>query len=395
MKEVILCKYGEIVLKGANRSSFEAGLTRELRARAALYGRFNITTSQSTVYIEPKDELCDLDGMTDAACRVFGIVGVSRAAVCEKNLDSILETAKAYLPEQMLGARTFKAEAKRSDKTFPLASPALAAEVGGALLSVMPHIKVDIHNPDVTVRVEIREGGAYIHARQRRGAGGMPYRSAGRGMLLLSGGIDSPVAGHMMAKRGLEIEALHFESFPYTSEQAREKVFSLAEKMCDYTGKMYIHVISLTHIQEELRDNCQEDYFTLLLRIFMMTLAERCARGYHCGALITGESLGQVASQTLEAIAVTDSVVNMPVFRPLIGMDKEEIIRIARATDTFETSILPYEDCCTVFTPRHPRTRPEKEKVMAELAKVDFEALCEEAFAGMYTVRRSIYPENK
>lgn len=395
MKEVILCKYGEIVLKGANRSSFEAGLTRELRARAALYGRFNITTSQSTVYIEPKDELCDLDGMTDAACRVFGIVGVSRAAVCEKNLDSILETAKAYLPEQMLGARTFKAEAKRSDKTFPLASPALAAEVGGALLSVMPHIKVDIHNPDVTVRVEIREGGAYIHAGQRRGAGGMPYRSAGRGMLLLSGGIDSPVAGHMMAKRGLEIEALHFESFPYTSEQAREKVFSLAEKMCDYTGKMYIHVISLTHIQEELRDNCQEDYFTLLLRIFMMTLAERCARGYHCGALITGESLGQVASQTLEAIAVTDSVVNMPVFRPLIGMDKEEIIRIARATDTFETSILPYEDCCTVFTPRHPRTRPEKEKVMAELAKVDFEALCEEAFAGMYTVRRSIYPENK
>ena len=250
-------------------------------------------------------------------------------------------------------------------------------------------------NPEMTVRVEIREGGAYIHAGQRRGAGGMPYKSAGRGLLLLSGGIDSPVAGHMMAKRGLEIEALHFESFPYTSEAAREKVFTLAEKMCAYTGKMYIHVISLTHIQEELRDNCAEDYFTLLLRIFMMTLAERCARGYHCGALVTGESLGQVASQTLEALCVTDSVVNMPVFRPLIGMDKEEIVRIARAIDTFETSILPFEDCCTVFTPRHPRTRPEKEKVMAELAKVDFEGLCNEAFDGMTTVKRSIYPERK
>ncbi len=395
MKEVILCKYGEIVLKGANRSSFEAGLTRELKARAALYGTFRVSTAQSTVYIEPQSDACDLDGMTEAACRVFGIVGVSRAAVCEKSMEAILSTAKEYLPEKLYGARTFKAEAKRSDKTFPLSSPAIAAEVGGALLSVLPGIRVDIHNPDVTVRVEIREGGAYIHAGQMRGAGGMPYKSAGRGLLLLSGGIDSPVAGHMMAKRGLEIEALHFESFPYTSEQAREKVFTLAEKMCAYTGKMYIHVISLTHVQEVLRDSCEEEYFTLLLRIFMMTLAERCARGYHCGALVTGESLGQVASQTLEAIGVTDSVVNMPVFRPLIGMDKEEIVRVARVIDTFETSILPFEDCCTVFTPRHPRTRPDKAKVMAELAKVDFEGLCEEAFAGMYTVKRSIYPEQK
>ncbi|MBQ9735237.1 MAG: tRNA 4-thiouridine(8) synthase ThiI [Clostridia bacterium] len=392
MKEIILCKYGEIVLKGANRSSFEATLTRELKARAALYGDFRIYSSQSTVYIEPKSDACDLDGMEEAACRVFGIVGVSRAAVCDKTMEAILATAKAYLPDRLYGVRTFKAEAKRSDKTFPLSSPQIAAEVGGAVLSTVAGIRVDIHNPDVTVRVEIREGGAYVHAGQKRGAGGMPYKSAGRGLLLLSGGIDSPVAGHMMAKRGLQIEALHFESFPYTSEQAREKVFSLAEKLCAYTGQMYIHVIPLTHIQEELRDHCEEDYFTLLLRIFMMTLAERCARGYHCGALVTGESLGQVASQTLEAIGVTDSVVNMPVFRPLIGMDKEEIVRIARAIDTFETSILPYEDCCTVFTPRHPRTRPEREKVMAQLAKVDFEGLCNEAFAGMYTVKRSIYP---
>ena len=241
------------------------------------------------------------------------------------------------------------------------------------------------------MRVEIREGAAYVHAGQLRGAGGMPYKSAGRGMLLLSGGIDSPVAGYMMAKRGLEIEALHFESFPYTSEQAREKVFTLAEKVCAYTGKMYIHVISLTHIQEELRDNCEEDYFTILLRIFMMTLAERCAKEYHCGALITGESLAQVASQTLPAIGVTDSVVSMPVFRPCIGLDKEEIVAIARKIGTFDTSVLPYEDCCTVFTPRHPRTKPKLEYVMAELKKVDFEALCEEAWGSMYTETKYIF----
>ena len=392
MKEVILCKYGEIVLKGANRASFEAKLVKELRARAAAFGHFRISYSQSTVYIEPQDELADLDGMLNTASHIFGITGVARAAVCEKTMEAILEAAKEYLADKLIGVKTFKAEAKRSDKTFPLSSPEIAARVGGAILSAVPGIRVDIHQPEVTVRVEIREGGAYLHSDQLRGAGGMPYGSGGRGLLLLSGGIDSPVAGYMMAKRGVYIEALHFESYPYTSERAREKVFTLADKLCEYTGRAYVHVISLTHIQEELRDHCEESYFTLLLRIFMMTLAERCAKGYHCQALITGESLGQVASQTMEALTVTDSVVDMPVFRPLIGMDKEEIIRISRMIDTFETSILPYEDCCTVFTPRHPRTRPELEKVMDELKKVNFRALCEEAYKGMYTVKRSIYP---
>ncbi len=391
MKEVILCKYGEIVLKGANRASFEAMLARELRTRAALYGGFTVSYSQSTVYIVPKDDLSDIDGMLESAKRVFGIVGVCRAAVCEKNMDSILTTVKEYLAPTLHGVSSFKAEAKRSDKSFPLGSPQIAAEVGGAVLASVPHIKVDIHTPEVVVRVEIREDGAYVHAGQDKGAGGLPYRSGGRGLLLLSGGIDSPVAGYMMAKRGVEIEALHFESFPYTSEQAREKVFTLADKVCEYTGKMYIHVISLTHAQEEMRDKCAEEYFTLLLRMFMMTLAERCAREYKCGALITGESLGQVASQTMEAIAVTNSAVKIPVLRPLIGMDKEEIVRVARMIDTFETSILPFEDCCTVFTPRHPRTRPELEKVLAEMEKIDFKGLCDEAYAGMYTVKRSIY----
>ncbi len=392
MKEVILCKYGEIILKGANRASFEAKLVKELRARAALYGKFSVRYAQSTVYIEPLDDFADLDGMLEAAKCVFGFTGVTRAAVCEKSMEAILACAREYLAPSLIGVKTFKADAKRSDKRFPLPSPRIAAEVGGAILSAVRGIRVDIHNPEATVLVEIRENAAYLHAAQEKGAGGMPYRSGGKGLLLLSGGIDSPVAGFMMAKRGVEIEALHFESFPYTSERAREKVFSLADKLCAYTGRMYIHVISLTHVQEELRDNCEEDYFTLLLRIFMMTLAERCAGGYHCKALITGESLGQVASQTMEALTVTDSVVKMPVFRPCIGMDKEEIVRIARMIDTFETSILPFEDCCTVFTPRHPRTKPELEKVLEQLKKVDFEGLCEEAYRGMYTIKRSIYP---
>jgi len=391
MKEIILCKYGEIVLKGANRSYFEGLLTRELKRRAKKFGNFKITHMQSTVYIEPLDDLCDFEGMYESVGRVFGISAYNRAAVSEKNMEDIISTAKEYIPDAFEGHKTFKVEAKRSDKSFPLSSPEIAAQVGGAILGAVDGIRVDIHNPEVTVRVEIREGGAYLHAGQERGAGGMPYRSGGRGLLLLSGGIDSPVAGYMMAKRGVEIEALHFESYPYTSDRAREKVFSLADKLCSYTGRMYIHVISLTHVQEALRDNCEEEYFTLLLRIFMMTLAERCAKGYHCQALITGESLGQVASQTMEALTVTDSVVNMPVFRPLIGMDKEEIVRISRLIDTFETSILPFEDCCTVFTPRHPRTRPELQKVLEQLKKVDFESLCDEAFKGMYTVKRSIY----
>ncbi len=392
IQEVILCKFGEVVLKGANRQTFESQLIKELRRRASPHGTFKIYFKQSIVYIEPQDELCDMDGMYDAAKKVFGIVGVNRAAVCEKNMDSIMAKAREYLPEKLAGKRTFKVDAKRSDKRFPLKSPEISREIGGVILSTVRGIKVDVHNPDVTVTVEVRDDYAYIRAGQEPGAGGLPLRSAGRGLLLLSGGIDSPVAGCMMAKRGLEIEALHFESFPYTSERAREKVMQLAQEMCEFCSKIHVHVISLTHIQEELRDNCQEDYFTILLRIFMMRLAERCARDYKCHALITGESLGQVASQTLRAIEVTDSVVNLPVFRPCIGLDKNEIIIQARHYGTFDTSILPFEDCCTVFTPRHPKTQPKIEDVVRELEKVDFEELLEEAYGTMYTETKLIYP---
>lgn len=392
IQEVILCKFGEVVLKGANRQSFESQLIKELRRRASPHGVFKIYFKQSTVYIEPLDEMCDMDGMYEAAKKVFGIVGVNRAAVCEKNMESIMALAREYLPEKLAGKRTFKVDAKRSDKRFPLKSPEISREIGGVILSTVRGIKVDVHNPDVTVTVEVRDDNAYIRAGQEPGAGGLPLRSAGRGLLLLSGGIDSPVAGCMMAKRGLEIEALHFESFPYTSERAKEKVMQLAQEMCEFCSKIHVHVISLTHIQEELRDNCTEDYFTILLRIFMMRLAERCARDYKCHALITGESLGQVASQTLRAIEVTDSVVNLPVFRPCIGLDKNEIIIQARHYGTFDTSILPFEDCCTVFTPRHPKTQPKIEDVMRELEKVDVDALLEEAYASMYTETKLIYP---
>jgi thiamine biosynthesis protein ThiI len=328
-----------------------------------------------------------MEGMYAAAKKVFGIVAVNRAAVCEKDMDSIKECARNYLPLKLEGKRTFKVEAKRSDKAFALSSPEISREIGGVILSCCPWMRVDVHNPEVTVRVEVREHNAYIHAGQFKGAGGLPVGTNGKGMLLLSGGIDSPVAGFMMAKRGVRLDAIHFESFPYTSERAREKVLELAKIVAQYSGPINVHIISLTHIQEELVRACEEDYFTLLLRRYMMALADRLAKDEDCQALITGESLGQVASQTIQAIGVTDPMTTLPVFRPCIGMDKEEIITISRRIGAFETSIQPYEDCCTVFTPRHPRTKPVLEKVVAQEQKLDFNALVEEAYATRYIVR--------
>ena len=365
INEVILCKYGEIILKGANKSTFESILLKEVKRRARHVGGFTVRYAQSTVYVEPEEgrDDCDIDEMYEQVKKVFGFACVTRAAVCEKDMETICRTAAEYIPPRLAGAKKFRCEAKRSDKRFPLKSPEIAAEVGGAVLEAMHgNIKVDLSAPDVTVRVEIRDK-AYIHAAQERGAGGIPLGSGGRGLLLLSGGIDSPVAGYMMAKRGLYIDALHFESFPYTSERAREKVLELAKEMCEYCGRIRVHIISLTHIQEELRDRCDEDYFTLLLRRFMMELADMTAEENGCQCLITGESLGQVASQTMAAIQVTDAVSKYPVLRPCIGLDKEEIVERARHIGTFDTSILPYEDCCTVFTPRHPKTKPHVEEV--------------------------------
>lgn len=387
MKEIILCKYGEITLKGANRSHFEHLLKNELTRRTAQFGKFKIYYIQSTAYIEPLEETCDITGAYEAAKNTFGVSAVSRAIELPKDMNAILEAAGTVFMPYLSGVRTFKVESKRSDKKFPFTSPEISAEVGAAILEAAGGaLRVDVHAPQVCVRVEIRDFAAYICAGQERAVGGMPIGSNGKGLLLLSGGIDSPVAGFMMAKRGVRIDAMHFESFPYTSERARQKVLDLAAKLAGYAGEIRVHIISVTHIQEVLRDNCDEDYFTLLLRRFMMRLAERTANKFSCDALITGESIGQVASQTMKALLVTDSVVNMPVFRPVIGMDKEDIVKISRKIDTFETSILPYEDCCTVFTPAHPRTQPEIYKVENEEARVDIVALEEEAFATLETV---------
>ncbi|MBQ7172328.1 MAG: tRNA 4-thiouridine(8) synthase ThiI [Clostridia bacterium] len=386
MNEIILCKYGEIILKGANRPHFEALLSRELKRRAARHGGFSVRVSQSTVSLEPQSEASDLDGMFESVLTVFGINAAVRATVCEKTPEAILAAAREYLPEQLAGCRTFGVEAKRSDKAFPWKSPEIAARVGGVILEALPRLKVDLEKPDVMIRVEIRDRYACLHGPQKKAAGGIPIGSSGRGVLLLSGGIDSPVAGYMMAKRGMQILPLHFDSFPYTSERAREKVMRLARLISPYTCTRRAAVLSLTEIQEAIRDTCDEDYFTLLLRRFMMHLAERYARENDAGALITGESLGQVASQTTPALAATGGIVSLPVFRPCIGLDKEEIVSLSRRIGTFDTSIEPYEDCCTVFTPRHPKTRPELAKLLAEEGKLDFPALADRAYATLQTV---------
>lgn len=393
MKELLLCKYGELTLKGLNRGFFEKLLVKELRTRLRFAGNFNINHAQSTIYIEPLDDDADIEEAFRLCRKVFGITAVARAAEAEKDIESIKAAARAYIPAFLRGKATFKADARRSDKRFPMTSPEIAAEIGGAVLEVMPNLRVDLYHPEITVMTEIRENKAYIHAGTFSGAGGMPSGSSGKALLLLSGGIDSPVAGFMMAKRGVMIDAVHFESYPYTSEQARDKVIELAREVSEYCGKIRVHIISLTKLQETLRTSCDEEYFTLLLRRSMMRLAERTAEMCYAQALITGESLAQVASQTMQALCVTDSVVKRPVFRPCIGMDKEEIVTIARRIGTFDTSILPFEDCCTVFTPRHPKTRPDLEKVMEQEKRYDWRALEDEAFASLYTIDTDAYED--
>ena len=392
MKEIILLKAGEIALKGLNRSVFEDRLAKNCKFRLKHLGRFQITRAQSTMYCEPLDEDIDIDEAVETLQTVFGFSKMSRACVVEKDMDAIKAAAAEYLEPVLRDCRTFKVEAKRSDKAFPLKSPAICAEVGGYLLSRFPRLRVDVHQPDFTVYVEIRDKNAYIHGPQLDGAGGMPVGSSGRAMLLISGGIDSPVAGHMMAKRGLELQAIHFAAPPYTSEYARQKVITLCREVGRYAGRIKLHVVGFTHVQEQIRDLCPEEYFTIIMRRYMMKIAERIAREEGCGALVTGESVAQVASQTLYALGCTDVAAELPVLRPVIGMDKNEIIAVARRIGTFETSILPYEDCCTVFTPRHPRTRPKLRDVLRAEERLDEEALLADALSkveSFYT-----YPED-
>lgn len=383
MKEIILIKNGEIALKGLNRATFEDIMIKNMRRRLSRLGKFKITKAQSTVYVEPADEEIDLDEAVEILKKVFGIAAMSRALVTQKELEAIQHDAVEYLRDTLAQVKTFKVEAKRSDKSFPYKSPEICREVGGFLLEHYPHLKVDVHRPEIVVTVEVRDFAAYVHAGVIQGAGGIPIGSSGKAMLLLSGGIDSPVAGYMMAKRGLILDAVHFVSPPYTSERAKLKVVELAQEMCGYCGTIKLHIVPFTHIQEQIKELCPEELFTIIMRRFMMRISQQAAKKAGCEALITGESMGQVASQTLGAIACTDRVCSMPVFRPLIGMDKSEIIEISRKIGTFETSILPYEDCCTVFTPRHPRTRPSVSLVEQAESVLDIEALTEEAVSGI------------
>ncbi|HHW46190.1 MAG TPA: tRNA 4-thiouridine(8) synthase ThiI [Clostridiales bacterium] len=382
MKEVILIKYGEMALKGLNRSTFEALLIKNLKKALKPIGEIEITRSQSTIFIEPQSDEFDFNRALEKVKKVFGIAAFSRACVANKNIQDILKKAEAYLAERLKEIKTFKVEAKRSDKKFPLTSPQISAQLGGYLLKRFPHLKVDVHNPDEIVTVEVRDFGAYIRAGQLAGAGGMPVGSGGRAAVLISGGIDSPVAAWMMAKRGIELCAVHFASPPYTSERAEIKVRQLLEKVAEYSGEIKLAVVPFTEIQEEIGKKCPEEYFTLIMRRFMMMISERIAKDNGCLALITGESVGQVASQTIQALAVTDAATEMPVFRPLIGMDKEEIVEISRKIDTFEISIQPYDDCCTVFTPRHPKTKPQLEQIIKAEQALDIETLIDNAIKG-------------
>ncbi|MBR3084672.1 MAG: tRNA 4-thiouridine(8) synthase ThiI [Oscillospiraceae bacterium] len=382
MYDMILLKQGEIVLKGLNKRAFEQKLMANVQRRLRPFGPFRVYTIQSTVYVEPQSEAADMDGAFEALKSVFGVVSLTRAAACAKDADAIAQKAMEYLAPAMRVAKSFKVESRRSDKRFPMTSIQLSQYVGGLLAEAFPDTRVDVHHPELTVELEVRDLAAYVHSDPCPGAGGMPVGSNGTAVTLLSGGIDSPVSSWMIAKRGVRLIPVHFYSFPYTGVAAKEKVEALTRELSAWCGHLRLCVVPFTHIQEEIRDKCPEEYFTILMRRFMMRIADRIARDNRCGALVTGENLGQVASQTMQAMAVTEEVCTLPVLRPLIGFDKEEIIRLARRIGTFETSILPYEDCCTVFTPRHPELRPSVEKAREAEAALDVEALVEEAVMG-------------
>lgn len=379
MNEIFLLKLGEIVLKGTNKRQFENRLRQNIRRRMKAYGEFDVYILQSTVYVEPMDDQADVDAAWESCRSIFGLVSLCRCKPCEKNMDSIFAAVEEYLGDDLDCAKSFKVESKRSDKRFPMTSIQISQEIGGRLAEAHPACTVDVHHPEYTVYVEVRDMAAYVHGPAVPGAGGLPTGVGGRAMCLLSGGIDSPVAAYMMAKRGMEVESVHFFSYPYTSQLAKDKVLELARLVTKYCGRMTVNIVSFTQIQEAIRDNCPEEFFTLIMRRFMMEISQRIAKDDGCGALITGENLGQVASQTMEAMTVTGAVVDIPVFMPLIGMDKEEIVTIARKIGTMETSVLPYEDCCTVFTPKHPKTKPTLGQLLHAERKLDRETLIREA----------------
>ena len=373
MREIIMGYQGEMSLKGLNRNQFESAMMKILRYRLKTVGKFKVYCTQSTFYMEPEEEDVDMDLAFDRVRTVFGLAALSRAVVCEKDFDTICRTAEEYLGDSLHGIKPFKVEARRSDKTYPMTSPELMRELGAYLLGLHNYLRVDVKNPQFKVIVEIRDYGAYIHGPKIPGEGG-------RALNMLSGGIDSPVAAYRMAKRGLALDHIHFASPPYTSERAKLKVKALAQLTSIYTGSSNLFVVPYTKPQEYIRDNAPDVLFTVLMRRSMMRIANVIAKKQGCEALVTGESLAQVASQTVKALQCTDAAQDLPILRPLIGMDKTEIIETSRHIGTYETSILPYEDCCTIFTPPHPKIRPElaeileAEAAMPGLAELEAEA---------------------
>ena len=387
MNEIILLKLGELVLKGLNRRSFEDKLQANIYRRLNGLGQFRVYTRQSATYVEPMTEDCNMDAAWEALTRVFGVVGLSRARACGKDKDEILAAARAYLDPKLRAARTFKVETKRADKSFPMTSIQLSQYVGGELDELYPDLKVDVHHPELTVHIEIRDYAAFVHADPEPGAGGLPVGINGRAGSLLSGGIDSPVASWMIARRGVSLEMVHFFSYPYTSNEAREKVLELARLLTPWCGRLTVHVVPFTAIQEELRRSCPPELFTLVMRRFMMRISQKVAQRCGAKALVTGECLGQVASQTMEAMTVTGEAASLPILRPVVGMDKEDIVKLARKIGTYDTSILPYEDCCTVFTPRHPRLRPTLEEIQRAEQGLDIEGMVQAAVEGIERVQ--------
>lgn len=383
MKEIILVKYGEIILKGLNRHIFEDKLVNNIRK--VVGNEASVRKSLATIYVEPADN-ADIDKLAEKITKVFGVVSVTRAGITEKDIDDIAKGAAEYLKDTLGTKKTFKVETKRADKRYPMKSPEISAYLGGKLLAAYPHLKVDVKNPDIVVNAEVREAGAYVYADKLKGCGGLPTGTGGKAMLLLSGGIDSPVAGYMIGKRGVTLEAVHFFSHPFTSENAKQKVLDLAKIIAGFTGGMKVHIVPFTAQQLEMKAKCPAEHMTLLMRRMMMMISSQIAKKEGAGALVTGESLGQVASQTLEAIGVTDDACTVPCFRPLIGMDKEEIVEIARNIGTYETSILPFEDCCTVFVPKHPTTKPKLERILESESRLDVEDLVRRAVEGTETV---------
>lgn len=380
MNKVILVRYGEIVLKGLNRPVFEDKLISNIKKALQGLGDVKIIKSQSRIYIEPMNEHFDYEIACEKLVKVFGIVSVSIVYKVSSDMHSIKNAAYEIVENNLKNknVKTFKVETKRGDKKFPLQSPEISADIGEYILSKFNNLKVDVHNPDFILFAEVREN-AYVYSDIIPANGGLPVGTNGKAMLLLSGGIDSPVAGWMMAKRGVEIEAVHFHSYPYTSERAKEKVVELANILSEYCGRIKLHVVPFTEIQVEINEKCPHDCLTIIIRRFMMRIAEQIAIKNNCMALITGENMGQVASQTMQSLFVTNASVFMPVFRPLIGLDKTEIIEISRKIGTFETSILPYEDCCTVFVAKHPKTKPILDKIIEHERNLDTDTLIKRA----------------